>query len=274
MGGLRRVAMKKPYRAIKRYLLNVEGRDFVVGDVHGCFSLLEERLASVAYDPRYDRLFSVGDLVDRGLESASVLDVVRRYRIKAIRGNHEDMILRWYGGYTSSDQLLANGGEWFIAMDDGSGRARKLTSFMASLPYAIEIETRNGLVGLLHADAPHEDWRKLAELLEGEGQDGMTRRKVLWQRTRWLEHRERDADELSSLRKLFDLPVLAGAPLAFDPRRIIHGVGAVVVGHTPVQRPTVRGNVVNIDTGAVYGGALTLLDLNDIWNLLFNAEAV
>jgi len=265
--------MKKPYRAVKRYLLNVEGRDFVVGDVHGCFSLLQEQLVSVAYDPRCDRLFSVGDLVDRGPESASVLDIVRRYRIKAIRGNHEDMILRWYGGYTSSDQLLANGGEWFIAMDDGSGRARKLASFMASLPYAIEIETRNGLVGLLHADAPHEDWPKLAEMLENEAPDGMTRRKALWQRTRWLKHRERDAGELSSLRALFDSSVAAGTPLAFDPRRIIHGVGAVVVGHTPVQRPTVRGNVVNIDTGAVYGGALTILDLNDIWSLLSSVEA-
>ncbi|WP_241290157.1 metallophosphoesterase [Burkholderia stabilis] len=261
--------MKKPYRAVRRYSLNVEGRDFVVGDVHGCFSMLEEELASASYDPRFDRLFSVGDLVDRGPESASVLDAVRRHRIKAVRGNHEDMILRWYGGYTSSDQLIANGGEWFIAMDDESGRARRFANFMASLPYAIEIETRNGLVALLHADAPHDDWPKLAEMLESAGRDSMTHRQVLWQRARWVERKEREVDDLSpSLHALFGLPVAELKPKACDPHRIIHGVTAVIVGHTPVRGPLVRGNVINIDTGAVYGGALTVLDLNDLWCVL------
>ncbi|WP_431825366.1 metallophosphoesterase [Burkholderia sp. F1] len=233
---------------------------------------LEKELASAAYDPRSDRLFSVGDLVDRGPESASVLDAVRRYRIKAVRGNHEDMILRWWGGYTSSDQLIANGGEWFIAMDDGSGRARRFASFMGSLPYAIEIETRNGLVALIHADAPQDDWPKLAEMLEREGPDSMTSRQALWLRARWGERRERDDGELSPLDTLFDLPVEGRRPIASDPGRIIHGVKAVIVGHTPVREPIVRGNVINIDTGAVYGGVLTVFDLNALLGLLSSTE--
>jgi len=261
--------MRKPYRAVRRYLLNAQGRDFVVGDVHGCFSLLQDQLASLAYDPRYDRLFSVGDLIDRGPESASLLDVVSRNRIKAIRGNHEDMILRWYGGCTSSDQLLANGGEWFIAMDDGTGRARKFASFMASLPYAIEIETREGLIAFLHADAPHDDWPELAQMLETEGRDSMMLRRLLWQRTRWHERKEARAGEFpTTLGALFGLPSTGLKPFDCDPHRIIRGVTAVIVGHTPVREPIVRGNVINIDTGAVYGGALTVLDLNDVRRLL------
>jgi len=38
--------MEKPYRAVHRYRRNTSGRDFVVGDLHGCFSSLDEALAA------------------------------------------------------------------------------------------------------------------------------------------------------------------------------------------------------------------------------------
>ncbi len=41
----------------------------------------------------------------------------------------------------------------------------------------------------------------------------------------------------------------------------IEGVEAVIVGHTPVGRVTALGNVVFIDTGLVFGGDLTILEL-------------
>jgi serine/threonine protein phosphatase 1 len=50
-------------------------------------------------------------------------------------------------------------------------------------------------------------------------------------------------------------------------------VAAVIVGHTPVSAPLVRGNVINIDTGAVYGGALTILDLAELPLLLAHEPA-
>ena len=40
--------------------LNREGRDFVVGDVHGCFRTLDRALTALAFDPSRDRLFGVG----------------------------------------------------------------------------------------------------------------------------------------------------------------------------------------------------------------------
>ncbi len=46
--------------------LNQAGRDFVVGDVHGCFRTLECALLEIEFDPSRDRLFGVGDLVNRG----------------------------------------------------------------------------------------------------------------------------------------------------------------------------------------------------------------
>jgi serine/threonine protein phosphatase 1 len=54
----------------------------------------------------------------------------------------------------------------------------------------------------------------------------------------------------------------------------VHGVVAVVVGHTPVQRPTARANVINVDTGAAYGRPLTVLDLADVPRILAAQETV
>jgi serine/threonine protein phosphatase 1 len=59
---------------VQRFVLNATGRDFAVGDIHGCFSALEAALRHVGFSPDSDRLFSVGDLVDRGSESDQVVD--------------------------------------------------------------------------------------------------------------------------------------------------------------------------------------------------------
>lgn len=56
-------------RILQRFAVNQSGRDFAVGDIHGCFSKLEAALRRVGFIPEKDRLFSVGDLVDRGPES-------------------------------------------------------------------------------------------------------------------------------------------------------------------------------------------------------------
>jgi serine/threonine protein phosphatase 1 len=266
--------MKKPFRAVHYYRRNTTGRDFVVGDVHGCFSRLDEALAARRYDPTRDRLFSVGDLVDRGPESAQLLDAVRRHRIKAVRGNHEDMIVRWYFHDERIERLLSNGGGWFVDLEDGSGRARPFGRYMAGMPYAIQIDTAHGLVGLVHADAPHDHWTQLVSALENGDPDGPIRKQVLWQRARWSGQSTPEfAAVPASLEPLFGLPATGPASAPIDPHRPVRGVAAVVVGHTPVSAPLVRGNVIDIDTGAVYGGELTILDLAELPLLLARETA-
>src|SRR5689334_9938755 len=98
--------MKEPYRAVHRYPRNDSGRDFVVGDIHGCFTQLRKELEARGFDPRRDRLFAVGDLVDRGPESDGLLEAVERFGIKSVKGNHEDVIVRWHNGEEQSLSLL------------------------------------------------------------------------------------------------------------------------------------------------------------------------
>ena len=52
---------------------NQSGRDLVVGDVHGCFRTLERALSELDFIPSRDRLFGVGDLVNRGPHSENAL---------------------------------------------------------------------------------------------------------------------------------------------------------------------------------------------------------
>ncbi|MGC8592585.1 metallophosphoesterase [Acidithiobacillus sp.] len=72
---------------------NHAGRDFIVGDLHGHPDALRTLLDHVAFDDDTDRLFSVGDLVDRGPNSAKALDLLGEPWFYPVLGNHDAMLL-------------------------------------------------------------------------------------------------------------------------------------------------------------------------------------
>jgi hypothetical protein len=81
---------------VARYATNTRGRDFVVGDLHGCRALLDRLLREVNFRPESDRLFSVGDLIDRGPESMSCLDLLDEPWCHGVLGNHEVMLIDFF----------------------------------------------------------------------------------------------------------------------------------------------------------------------------------
>lgn len=255
--------MKEPYRAVHRYPRNDSGRDFVVGDLHGCFAQLRTELEARHFDPQRDRLFAVGDLVDRGPQSDSVLETVEQYGIKSVKGNHEDVIVRWHAGEEQALSLLGNGADWLLDRADERDWVKAIAAYMASLPYLIEIETEHGLVGIVHADSPVSDWNRLVADIERERADGKTRRKAIWSRTRWKAQQPHPSPSRNTLRSLLDKARHSVRGEAHVVGRI-ENVTAVIVGHTPVSAVTAKDNVINIDTGAVYGGKLTIMDLADL----------
>ena len=65
---------------------------YAIGDVHGCFDTLKRLLARIRYSPREDRLWLVGDLVNRGPRSLAVLRFAVEQgadRLVAVLGNHD-----------------------------------------------------------------------------------------------------------------------------------------------------------------------------------------
>ena len=78
---------------VQRFTQNTRGRDFVVGDLHGCFDYLRVMLEHIQFDRVTDRLFCVGDLVDRGPQSEEAIDWIAKPWFHAVRGNHEQMAI-------------------------------------------------------------------------------------------------------------------------------------------------------------------------------------
>ncbi|MCH4562803.1 metallophosphoesterase [Halomonas sp. EGI 63088] len=207
---------------------NTRGRDFFVGDIHGQYRLLGEALRRVAFSRTDDRLFSVGDLVDRGADSLDCLLLVFQPWFHAVRGNHEELArnaLQEGEGSNAWALWMINGGGWVV--ESGASEARRvLEAALRRLPHAREVTIDGERVGMVHAEPP-ADWSRIEEA-DPEA--------LVWGRSRIQR-----GDE---------------TPVA--------GIDAVVVGHTIVERPLTLGNVHYIDTGAFCTGRLTLVDAREL----------
>lgn len=80
---------------------------WAIGDVHGCFRTLEALVERIGLDPRRDRLWMVGDLVNRGpgslevLRWARTLDAQMGDRFQVVLGNHDLHLIARHLGATS-----------------------------------------------------------------------------------------------------------------------------------------------------------------------------
>lgn len=217
---------------VKRVDRNPVGRDFAVGDIHGHFSALRRVLDQARFDPARDRLFSVGDLVDRGPESEPCLEWLAQPWFYAVRGNHEDYAIRFVRtGEVDVATYRINGGSWFL--DLSPERQAQYAAAFAQLPIAIEVPVERGLVGIVHADCPVPSWNDLANVLARRSK----RDYCMWSRRRVAEWNETGVADIV----------------------------AVVVGHTTVEEPITLGNVHHIDTGGWRStGRFTLLRLDTL----------
>lgn len=234
-----------------RYALNTRGTDWAVGDLHGCYAELEQALREVGFNPATDRLFSVGDLIDRGPQSNRFAEFLAFEWFHALRGNHEQMMLDSVEDRSWELNWFENGGTW--SKIETSEQIAQWNTHLERLPLAMEIETPKGLVAMIHADPMFPTW-------------GDTRA--------YLKQLEATADPASWWGKT---PVMG----MLWSRRLIHqllemytekqpiddipDICALVIGHTPLTQPLQLGNVWAIDTGACYrdaSSALTLLNLH------------
>ncbi len=228
------VAIEGP--RVKRFAANTAGRDFAVGDIHGHFTRLQTALDKVCFEPSVDRLFSVGDLIDRGPESLDVDEwLLRKPWFHAVRGNHEQMAIDSHAAGRVSDECsmhFINGGDWFYGLP--SIEQDCYTSILRDLPLVIEVETAHGLIGIVHADVPRGSWGEMISALSGSAfEANHVAAKLQWSRKRITEEDQSGVD----------------------------GVRAVIVGHTSLRQPAVLGNVYHIDTAGWKDGHFTLLEL-------------
>lgn len=204
---------------LQKFEINEVGNDWVVGDIHGMFDLLERQLHDIGFNKKIDRLFSVGDLVDRGPKSELCLEYINQPWFFCTLGNHEEMAVEFYDGLWDTSSYISNGGQWFV--DLGYDERERYVDVFKSLPLAMEIKTQHETIGVVHAEVPLSDWR----VFENKTKDEL-KQVSIWSRNRIRANMTHE----------------------------VIGIDKVYVGHTVLSEPRILGNVFYIDTGSVFNG--------------------
>lgn len=215
---------------IRHFHENVHGRDFVVGDIHGHTELLNQLLDNVAFDRSIDRLFAVGDLVDRGPNSADTLRLVLEPWFFSVMGNHELMLLDAVSGQfpNAMSCWVMNGGGWWSGEPETV--QQELAAIAKSLPIAIAVGSGINRFNVLHA--------------EFMGTDA-------------------DLDQVALLDNHVHMQMLWGRSIIEGKQTPQHGqLSMTYVGHTIVKRPCTKARHAFIDTGSfLFGtGRLTMIE--------------
>lgn len=198
---------------------------WLVGDIHGCLGLLRIKLWHCRFDPWQDLLISVGDVIDRGPESLRCLQLLEQRWVRAVRGNHEQMAIDALAAQQMSLWYM-NGGDWFAALTDKQQKqAERALEKCQHLPFILELNSCTGKHVIANADYPDDiyQWQKEVDLHQ-----------VLWSRSRLREGQKGQG---------------------------ISGADHFWFGHTPLPHRVDIGNLHYIDTGAVFGGTLTVEQL-------------
>lgn len=215
---------------------------FAISDIHGCAKTFKKILHRISLS-KEDKLYLLGDYIDRGPDSRGVIDHIwdlkeKGYQVHCLRGNHEQMLLDAYAGDTSNSIILH---ETLVSFNTTSVKLipKPYIKWVKDLPYYFKLEDHILVhAGLnFHADAPFED-----------------KKEMLWIRY-WYMHIDRQ----------------------FLGNRII------VHGHTPTHQLEIKKSIhrlgdipaINIDAGCVFqkNGLEHLCALNlDTKKLVFEAN--
>jgi serine/threonine protein phosphatase 1 len=253
---------------LESHRANNHGRDFIVGDIHGRVDLVYEALNKVRFDPSRDRLFSVGDLIDRGPSSYDCLMLLKEPWFYAVMGNHEAMMLTYLGlgkiqGGHSAGDFFYNGGRWFedLKPDKEKKIRDELVPLLLKLPLMRKIDHKSGGFWIAHAERPRFVDSKMIpdnELTEKDIEYNAPR--LLWSR--------------SLVRTALPRQSVPGSDWQASSPLLIKGCGVTYVGHSVVERPRIYASHMFIDTGAYATGKLTLVDHAHAMSLLHAAQQV
>jgi serine/threonine protein phosphatase 1 len=214
-------------------------RRFAIGDIHGCLKTLTRLLEYGIQLTRDDTLYAVGDFIDRGPDSRGVLDYISKlikdgFRIKPVRGNHEEMLLEsltdpgiimsWiYNGAESTLQSFGLNPGIILTSDTVHEIPKKYVSQLEKLPYFIELDDYL----IVHAgfnffiDDPLTDTHAM-----------------IWSRQ-----------------------------MQYDPKKV--NQRTVIHGHTPISVDEIKALIDDPDTGLInIDGGCVYTDYDDLGNLV------
>lgn len=221
----------------------------IIGDIHGCFDELQELLLKLGYSvnrtdeteknfgfsviaPENRKVIFVGDLVDRGPDSTSVLrlvmSMVNSGVAYCIPGNHDLKLQKYLNG---KQVQLKHGLE--VTVKQLETETAQFKSTVEKFLYGLisHYVFDNGRLVVAHAG--------LKEEMQGRG-SGAVRSFCMYGETTG------EIDEF-------------GLPVRHNWAKEYRGKAKVVYGHTPVPEAEWLNKTIDIDTGCVFGGKLTAL---------------
>ena len=257
---------------------------YVVGDIQGCFAPFRQLLERVKFNPDKDRLWSVGDLVNRGSDNLGVLRwfFAHRDNVTMVLGNHDLHLMAVSAGVRKPsrsdnfhDILEAKDREQLIEWlhyQPLAHHEKKITMVHAGIPPIWTVQ--NALDRAWEVENALQGARCMEFLTQMYGNEpvvwedalsGMTRLRMI---TNYLT-RMRYCTRKGKLDLISKGPepipdVLAGkkvAPWFSHKRRLTKGQ-TIIFGHwASLAGVTDDPNTIGLDTGCVWGNTLTFYEL-------------
>ena len=202
---------------------------FAIGDIHGCLEKLKELMDKLVIDNEKDTLVFIGDYIDRGKSGKEVVDYVLHLKSKyknviCLLGNHEQLFMQYLDGLDEG-LYLGNGG-----ISNLSSYEIFLSDNIKERKKKVPAEHLKFFESLLPYYETNDYIFVHAGIRPGLPLAEQTLDDLLWIRNEFIEN-GKDFDKL------------------------------VIFGHTPLIIPLIEKNKIGIDTGVVYGGKLTCVEL-------------
>lgn len=219
-------------------------RYYVVGDIHGRNDLFAQLIEAIEADdkaaPAAETIIVLlGDLVDRGADSAGVINAARKWGkqrdVRYLAGNHEEMFLESFEDKEVLRHFLKHGGRETILSYDITTKqynALSVGDLFKKLPEIIPQKDRDFLNSFDEKLEAGDYLFVHAGINPKLSIEDQTRKDMLWIRERFLSYE---------------------GPL---PKVVVHG-------HTIFNEVEDRGTRIGIDTGAFRTGVLTALVLEE-----------
>lgn len=205
---------------------------FAIGDIHGCAEELKALLRKLPLD-RNSTLLFLGDYVDRGPDAKGVietiLDLGEIYNVIALRGNHEWLFTNYLANPSdaqTASNFILNGGSSTLVSYSSDGISFKIPSSHREFLSNLRLFHTTHSHFYVHAGVPPG-----FDFSHTENLDEKTSHQLMWIRGAFLDSK------------------------AAWPKTVVHG-------HTPVKVVENLPNRINLDTGCVFGGRLTAMNMS------------
>jgi serine/threonine protein phosphatase 1 len=135
------------------YPSNENGKDFIVGDIHGCYEQFMKFKELIGFDNTKDIMYSVGDLIDRGRDSMSSFQLFYMPWFRPVFANHEDMMLDIVVNlnFSTSSGYFYNGGGWIEFVEAEELRAYS-KDYIERVPNFIVVGEGENRFNIVHAE--------------------------------------------------------------------------------------------------------------------------